>query len=87
MKRRIAEWSAGICVFGALCALYVWHGGASALYLMLLAGWIVSSGILLQWLGPRNVTVQRRMSAPVVMSGETAVMEVEIGFRSFLPVP
>lgn len=87
MKRRIAEWSAGICVFGALCALYVWHGGASALYLMLLAGWIVSSGILLQWLGPRNVTVQRRMSAPVVTSGETAVMEVEIGFRSFLPVP
>lgn len=87
MKKRIAEWTAGACVFGAFCALYVWHGGASTLYLMLLAGWIVLSGMLLQWLGPRNVTVKRSISEPVITAGETAAMQVEIEFRSFLPVP
>ncbi|MDR9852636.1 DUF58 domain-containing protein [Paenibacillus sp. VCA1] len=87
MKRRLKEWLAGGCVVGALGALHHWHGGASTLYLVLLAVWILFSGMLLQWLGPRKIIIERRLSDPVITAGETAMLQVEIRFRSLLPVP
>ncbi|MCJ8011730.1 DUF58 domain-containing protein [Paenibacillus sp. KQZ6P-2] len=87
MRRRLKEWTGGAIVLVVLTALYLWHGGASALYMLLLTGLIAVSGVLMQCLGPRRVTIKRQMSQSVIPAGETAVMQVEVSFRSFLPVP
>lgn len=87
MRRRLVEWCMGGLVLGGLAAFYLWHGGASALYLLLLAGMMVISGLLMQWLGPRGIRVKRLLPDPVITAGETAVMQVQLEFRSFLPVP
>lgn len=87
MKRRLTEWAVAAVVLAVLLALYLWHGGASALYVLLLAGLITVSGILIQGLGPRSFTLKRQLSQSVIPAGETAVMQVQVNFRSFLPVP
>ncbi|WP_136608834.1 DUF58 domain-containing protein [Paenibacillus dokdonensis] len=87
MKKRLSEWTGGVVVLGLLAALYFWHGGASAFYMLLLAGLIITSGVLMQGLGPHRIIVKRHLSESVISAGDTAVMQVQVEFRSFLPVP
>lgn len=87
MKRRLAEWVTGAAVLGGLAAFYVWHGGAAALYILLLAGMVVLSGVLLQLLGPRRFSVKRQLSQAVISAGEATMIQVQVEFSSWLPVP
>ncbi|MGN7360703.1 DUF58 domain-containing protein [Paenibacillus sp. SAF-054] len=87
MKRRWTEWAGGAAGLGSLGSLYAWHGGASALFLLCLAGLLVISGLLIQWLGLRSATITRRLDESVISAGDTARLRVRVEFRSFLPVP
>jgi uncharacterized protein (DUF58 family) len=71
-------------VFGTL---YAWRGGASLLFLLTASGFLMIGGFLLQAFGPRRVKIVRSISPARPAAGDTLLVEVQVSFSTWLPLP
>ncbi|MDU2239833.1 MAG: DUF58 domain-containing protein [Paenibacillus sp.] len=85
MKRAGWAWPVAIAFAGALGGWYAWRGGASALFLLLLAGWIMLQGALVQVLGPKRFKVERAWQPAFPVAGEPVAVTLTVRCEGGLP--
>jgi uncharacterized protein (DUF58 family) len=87
MKYRIREWVIAVTWLGALIALYKWYGGASVWFMITLSAIIIFGGLILQIFGAHHIELKRHINPGSPTVGTEVEVEVNIEFRSFLPIP
>ncbi len=87
MKARIREWLIVVVWLGALISLYMWNGGASVWFLIILTVIFMIGGLALQWFGAHHIEITRTVSPIQITAGKEVEVEVHIEFRSVLPLP
>ncbi|OAB42614.1 DUF58 domain-containing protein [Paenibacillus antarcticus] len=87
MRARIWEWLIAIAWLGALISLYMWNGGASVWFLMIVTVILMSGGLILQCFGAHDIEIKRTVNPSQITVGKEVEVEVHIEFRSVLPLP
>ncbi|WP_068782740.1 DUF58 domain-containing protein [Paenibacillus phocaensis] len=85
MKRAGWGWTIAILFAGALWGWYAWRGGASALFLLVLAGLILLQGALAQAFGPRRFKVERAWQPAFPVAGEPVDITLTVRCEGGLP--
>ncbi|WP_059042670.1 DUF58 domain-containing protein [Paenibacillus rubinfantis] len=85
MKSAGWAWPIALAFVAALGGWYVWRGGASALFLLLLAGLILLQGVLAQALGPRRFKVERAWQPVFPVAGEPVTITLTVRCEGGLP--
>jgi uncharacterized protein (DUF58 family) len=87
MRYRVREWVIAVTWLGALIAIYKWYGGASVWYLITLSAIIILGGLILQMFGAHHIELKRHINPGRPTVGTEVEVEVNIEFRSYLPLP
>lgn len=87
MRRGLLEWSRGIAIWLASSGLYLWLGGASLRLVWLASSILLLCGGLASFLGPTRITVSRTSFPSCIQAGDSVEMNVQIAYRSILPLP
>ncbi|OAB39492.1 DUF58 domain-containing protein [Paenibacillus glacialis] len=87
MRARIREWLIAAAWLGALISLYMWNGGTSVWFLMMLTAIFMLGGLALQWFGAHHIEIKRTANPLQLTAGKEVEVEVYIEFRSVLPLP
>ncbi|OAB26035.1 hypothetical protein PMSD_26115 [Paenibacillus macquariensis subsp. defensor] len=87
MKSRIWDWLIAIAWLGALISLYMWNGGSSVWFLMIVTVIFMFGGLILQWFGAQAIEIKRSVNPSQIIAGKDVEVEVHIEFRSVLPLP
>lgn len=86
-RSALMEWLRMLTVAGIIGALYVWRGGPSLLFLLIVVGVIMLGGLMLQLSGPRTIKLVRTITPARPMAGNTLHVKVQLSFSSRLPLP
>jgi len=87
MRTRIWEWLIAIAWLGTLISLYMWNGGASVWFLMIVTVIFMFGGLILQCFGAHDIEIKRTVNPSQITVGKEVEVEVHIEFRSVLPLP
>ena len=87
MKDKLREWTIVATWSGALVALFIWYGGASVWFLIMLSVTFILGGLVFQLFGAHHIEVQRHIHPGRPTVGTEVEVEVNIRFRSILPLP
>lgn len=85
MSKSLQPWIAVAPVIALLGAVYAWKGGASSLFLFLLACSIAILGGFAQICGPRKVEIQRTWSPLSPLDGEEVEVTVHVRLTGGIP--
>lgn len=78
MKEGRWAWGIAVVVLGMFTTLYVYRGGETLWFLLILTGAIVLQGLHLYWLGPRNIQASRSWKPYYPKAGEPLEMELAL---------
>ncbi|WP_438349190.1 DUF58 domain-containing protein [Paenibacillus sp. FA6] len=87
MRVKLQEWLIVVAWSGALVALFKWYGGASVWFLIMLSATFILGGLVLQLFGAHHIEIQRHINPGRLTMGTEVEVEVNIQFRSILPLP
>ncbi|MNO17700.1 hypothetical protein D3C76_73990 [compost metagenome] len=85
MKNAGWVWPVAIVFLGTLGGWYAWRGGASALFLLVLAGFVMLQGALVQALGPKRFKVERAWQPEFPVAGEPVTITLKVRCEGGLP--
>lgn len=81
------EWLRAVGTTGAAAVLYLWHGRQIAEFLLSVSILLMAGGLLLRFLGPRAVKIERTVTPARPSAGDSVTVEAHIRLRSRLPLP
>ncbi|MCK8488910.1 DUF58 domain-containing protein [Paenibacillus sp. MBLB2552] len=85
MKNAGWAWPVAIVFAGAFGGWYTWRGGVSALFLLVLVGFIILQGVLVQALGPKRFKVERTWQPEFPVAGEPVTVNLKLRCEGGLP--
>lgn len=85
MKHAGWAWLIAVTFAGVVGGWYAWRGGVSALFLLLLVGFIMLQGALAQAFGPKRFKVERIWEPSFPVAGEPVTVTLTVGCEGGLP--
>lgn len=74
-------------LWGLSLGAYLWLGGASLRLIWYISTIMLAYGVLLRLFGISRIQVRRMFTPSVVQAGDQAELQVELSWRSWLPIP
>lgn len=76
MRESGRAWVTGLAMLGIFTALYIYRGGETLWFLLILTGFILLQGLAFCWLGPKHMQASRSWKPYYAQAGEP--LEIEI---------